>query len=54
MWWIDRQQEVLYVIYTDPETFEPTMKFFEIVAPSYNQDAPDLKQALLLYSERIC
>ena len=40
------QQEVLYVIYTDPEICGPTMKFFEIVAPSYNQDAPGLKQAI--------
>ena len=40
------QQEILYVIYTDPETFKPTMKFFKVSAPSYNQDAPGLKQAI--------
>ena len=40
------QQAVLYVIYCDPETFKPTMKFFEVAAPSYNQDAPGLKQVI--------
>lgn len=40
------QQEVLCVIYTNPETFKPTMKFFEIVAPSYSQDVPGLKQGI--------
>ena len=40
------QQEVWYVIYTDPETFKPTTEFFEVAAPSYNQDTPDLKQAI--------
>ena len=34
-------------MYTDPETFKPTMKFFELAAPSYNQDAPGLKQVIL-------
>ena len=28
------EQEVLYVIFTDPETFKPTMKFFKVVAPA--------------------
>ena len=40
------QQDVLYVIYTDPETFTPTMYFFEVAPPSYNPDAPGLKQAI--------
>ena len=40
------RQEVLYVIYTDPETFKPTIKFAEVTASSYNQDAPCLKQAI--------
>ena len=40
------QQVVLCVIYTDPETFKPTMKFFEVVAPSDSQDARGLKQAI--------
>ena len=39
------QQEVLYVIYTDLETFKPAVKFFEVAAPSYNQDVPVFKQA---------
>ena len=37
------EQEVLYVIFTDPETFKPTMKFFEVVATA---DAPGLKNAI--------
>ena len=40
------EQEVLYVIFTDPETFKPTMKFFEVVAPADSQDAPGLKNAI--------
>ena len=45
MWWI--KQEVLYVIFIDPETFKPTMKFFEVVAPADSQDAPGLKNPIL-------
>ena len=41
------EQEVLYVIFTDPETFKPTMKFFEVVAPADSQDAPGLKNPIL-------
>ena len=33
-------------MHTDPETFKPTVKFFEVAAPSYNQDAPGLKQVI--------
>ena len=40
------EQEVLYVIFTDPETFKPTMKFFEVVAPADSQDAPGLKNPI--------
>ena len=40
------EQEVLYVIFTDPETFKPTMKFFEVVATADSQDAPGLKNAI--------
>ena len=40
------KQEVLFVVFTDPETCLPTMKFFHIVAPSDSQDAPGLKQAI--------
>ena len=52
MRWVDRQQHDritatgVYVIYTDPETFKPTMKFFEIVAQSDSQDLIGLKQAV--------
>ena len=38
--------EVLYVIFTDPETFKPTMKFFEVIARADSQDAPGLKNAI--------
>ena len=40
------EQEVLFVVFTDPETCLPTMKFFHVVAPSDSQDAPGLKQAI--------
>ena len=40
------EQEVLYVIFTDPETFKPTMKFFEVVATADCQNAPGLKNAI--------
>ena len=40
------EQEVLYVIFTDPETFKPTMKFFEVVATADSQDAPGSKNAI--------
>ena len=40
------EQEVLYVIFPEPETFKPTMKFFEVVAPADSQDAPSLKKAI--------
>ena len=38
------EQEVLYVIFTDPETFKPTMRFFKVFAPADSQDAPGLKK----------
>ena len=40
------EQQVLYVIYTDPETFKPTMTFFEVAAPSDSQDVSGLKQTI--------
>ena len=40
------EQEVLYVIFVDPDTFKPTIKFFEVVAPADSQDAPGLKDAI--------
>ena len=40
------EQEVWYVIFTDPETSKPTMKFFEVVAPADSQDVPGLKSAI--------
>ena len=41
------EQEVLYVIFTDPETFKPTMKFSEVLAPADSEDAPGFKNAIL-------
>ena len=40
------EQEVVYVIFTDPETHLPVLKFFHIIVPSVSQDAPGLKQAI--------
>ena len=40
------EQEVLYVIFVDPDTFKPTIKFFEVVAPADSQDAPGLQDAI--------
>ena len=40
------EQEVVYVIFTDPETHLPVLKFFHIIVSSVSQDAPILKQAL--------
>ena len=40
------QQVVLYVIYTDLETFKLTVKFLEVVVPSNSQDVPALNQAI--------
>ena len=40
------EQEVLYVIFVDPETFKPTIKFLEVVTPSDSQDTPGLKDAI--------
>ena len=40
------EQEALYVIFTDPETFKPTRKFFEVVATADSQNAPGLKNAI--------
>ena len=37
-----------YVIFTDPETFKPTMKFFEVVALADSHDAPRLKNAIFV------
>ena len=40
------EQEALYLIFTDLETFKPTIKFFEVIAPADSQDAPGLKNAI--------
>ena len=39
-------QEVLYIIFVDPETFKPTIKFLEVVMPSNSQDTLGLKDAI--------
>ena len=41
------EQEVLYVIFADPETFKPTLAFFEVIAPPDSQDTPGLKQSII-------
>ena len=40
------EQELVYVIFTDPETHFPALIFFHVVAPTVNQDAPGLKQTI--------
>ena len=40
------EQEVVYIIFTDPETHLLVLKFFHIIVPSINQDTPGLKQAI--------
>ena len=37
------EQEVLYLIFTDPET----LTFFEVIVPQDSQEAPNLKQSII-------
>ena len=37
-----------------PETFKPTMKFFEVDAPADSQDAPGLKNVIFATFCCIC
>ena len=41
------EQEVVYLIYVDPDTNLPVMNFFEIVASENSQDTPGLKEAII-------
>ena len=41
------EQEVIYVIYVDPDINMPVMNFFEIAAPENSQDAPGLKETII-------
>ena len=41
------EQEIIYVIYVDPDTNLPVMNFFETAASENSQDAPDLKEAII-------
>ena len=41
------EQEVIYVIYVDPDTNLPVMNFFKICAPENSRDAPGLKEAII-------
>ena len=41
------EQEVVYVIFADPETCKPTMKFFQVISTADSQDAPGLKQGII-------
>ena len=41
------EQEVIYVIFVDPETNLPVMKFFEVAAPESSQDAVGLKETII-------
>ena len=41
------EQELIYVIYVDPDTNLPVMNFFEIAAPENSQDVPGLKEVII-------
>lgn len=41
------EQEVIFVIFVDPETNLPVMKFFEVAAPENSQDAVGLKDSII-------
>ena len=41
------EQEVIYVIYLDPDTNLPVMNFFEIIAPENSQDPFGLKEVII-------
>ena len=41
------EQEVVYISYRDTVTLQPTLKFFNIVAPKYSQDVDSLKKQYL-------
>ena len=40
------EQEVVYVIFIDPESRLPALKFFHIIAPFVSQHATGLNQAV--------
>ena len=40
------EQEVVYVIFIDPESRLPALKFFHIIATFVSQHAPGLNQAV--------
>ena len=42
------EQEVIYVIFADPDSFRPILAFFEVAALTESQDAVGLKQAIQL------
>ena len=41
------EQEVVYVAYDDPDSFQPCLKFFHLVSPKDSQDARSLKECIL-------
>ena len=46
------EQEVIFVIFVDPEKNLPVMKFFEVAAPENSQDAIGLKSAIISAFQR--
>ena len=40
-------QEVVYVAYADPDSFQPCLKFFHLASPKNSQDAHGLKEFIL-------
>ena len=41
------EQEVVYVAYADPDSFQPCLKFFHLASPKDSQDAHGLKECIL-------
>ena len=40
-------EQVVYVVFADPETGKPTLVFLEVAVPFKNQDASGLKKAII-------
>ena len=38
------EQEIVYVAYADPDSFQPFLKFFHLASPKDSQDARSLKE----------
>ena len=41
------QQEVINIVFFDPDALKPVLSFFEVAALDESQDATDLKNAII-------